>query len=106
VSNGVIMRYEDALKVWGAGKLSCYQCRKKFIGVAPSTVSVSMKFDEGHSCYGHCCSMGEPPSADVIILGTCRACGRECRSHISMWEFDFFTILGEIVVAGGGSVTS
>lgn len=99
------MNYEDALKVWGEQKLNEYYKNGPY-----TSVTVTMEFDEGYACCGgsdpHCyCSFAESPKAYVEIAGTDNK-GRRQRREIDSWSFDFASILREIVVAGGGTVTS
>lgn len=74
------MHYDDALKKWGAAK-------------------IGTDADPEYSCY---CSFYESPSANVKITDT--ASGRS--TSISTQDFDFVTVLAEIVAAGDGTLTS
>lgn len=93
------MNYEQAIKVWGANRLS-----DKRHTVNPDTVTVTTKFNEGYACCGGkvegCyCSYAESPSAYVIVQSGKRS------FEINIEDFDFAEILGEIVEAAGGQIT-
>lgn len=93
------MNYEDALQKWGGDKLREWYSDFK----ADNTVTVNFEFSEGNNCCGgtdpDCyCSLAESPSAEVFIVG--RAFSR----RINMQDFDFLTVLREIVEAGNGEV--
>lgn len=88
--------------------------RKKY-GIANSVVirdvTVVMDFNEGNPCCGgsdpDCyCSFEEAPSANVAISGYDDR--PNSRNHleylISYEDFSFLDILGQIVVAGGGTL--
>lgn len=101
------MNYEDALRAWGATRLSHYG------EIDPATVTVSMDFSEGYACCGGrdpgCyCSFAESPRADVVIRGEYRS-GAEGAwppyTTIAMADFDFVAVLAEIVDAANGEVT-
>lgn len=104
------MRYDDALREWGARKA------EQATGLVPglitidrSTVVVDMDFDEGYACCGgsdpSCyCSQAESPSARVTIRGTDQD-GYPHMVTISAVDFDFATVLGEIVEAGDGTLS-
>lgn len=113
------MQYEEALKRWGAAKLTEAQRR---YGQPPEvildTVQVKFNFDEGYPCCGgrdpDCyCSMAESPSADVQISGQLVGARRDelggerwpLRLKMSTEEFDFVTVLKEIVAVAEGTVT-
>jgi hypothetical protein len=96
--SGERMQFEKALKVWGAAKLS-----NDKVTVNPDTVTVMTDFNEGYACCGgsdpDCyCSYAESPSAHVVIMSGSR------RYEIDLEDFDFATILGEIVQAGNGTL--
>lgn len=100
------MKYDDALKEWGALRLE----GNRKIQVLRQTVKVEMDFDEGFACCGgtdpDCyCSLAESPTANVQITGVDDK-GRTITVSISSYEFDFATILREIVEAGGGTVSA
>jgi hypothetical protein len=104
----VMLRYDEAVKVWGAGRLSCWSCRDT-ARIDTSTVTVEFDFDEGYACCGgtdpSCyCSFAEAPRADVLICGSC-VCGETARSSIGIDSFDFHGILREIVESGGGTIS-
>lgn len=93
------MRYEDALNKWGASKLGT--------DAKPEAVIVQFEFSEGYACCGgtdpSCyCSFYESPSAGVRI--TDASTGRW--TSIDASDFDFVTVLAEIVAAGDGTLTS
>lgn len=93
------MKYEQALKVWGAKRLS-----NSHRTVNPDTVSVTMEFNEGYACCSgrdpDCyCSYAESPSAHVVISS-----GKH-KEEIDVEDFNFVEILGEIVKAADGVLT-
>ena len=104
------MKYEDAVAVWGAGKLYCPTCRKS--GTAElSSVTVYFEMDKGYACCGgsdpNCyCSFAEAPSFDVLIVAKCGVCNNSKIAYTQDAEyFNFTEVLGEIVDAGGGSIS-
>lgn len=103
------MKYEDALREWGARKIEERHYRSKH-PVNRDTVKVEMEFNEGYACCGgtdpDCyCSLAESPTANVKIVGVDTQ-GRRMYTEIDQWSFDFATVLKEIVEAGGGTVVS
>lgn len=105
--------YNDALEAWGAKRLaSTYVIDTAQI--KPGTVKVEMVFEEGYTCCGggnpDCyCSLAESPSANVLITahmfdGT-DGLVRHIRTEIPATEFDFASVLKEIVEAGDGIVS-
>jgi hypothetical protein len=93
------MNYEQALKVWGAKRLSTSNRT-----VNPDAVSVFMDFDEGYACCGGTqegcyCSYAYGPSANVVISAG------NLRQTIDVEDFNFIEILGEIVKAADGMIT-
>lgn len=93
------MKYEKAIKIWGAERLSNVRHT-----VNPDTVTVTMTFNEGYACCGgsdpDCyCSYAESPSAHVVISSG------KYREEINVEDFDFVEILGEIVKAAGGTIS-
>jgi hypothetical protein len=99
-SKGEAMQFEMALKVWGAQRLSSSSNK-----VDPESVSVFMEFDEGYACCGGTqegcyCSYAYGPSANVVISDG------SMRVNISADDFDFAEILGEIVKAADGAITT
>lgn len=106
------MKYEDALKAWGANKIALkYNFPQKDIN--PNTVKVNMEFDEGYNCCGgydpDCfCSFAESPRAEVVITGVIHYDNdyREICASIPIEDFDFATILKELCDIGNGSITS
>lgn len=95
-----MMSYEDALQKWGGDKLREWNPEFK----ADNTVMVVFNFNDGFACCGgrdpDCyCSYAESPSAEVVIEGRGSTTYR-----IDIEDFDFATILKEIVAAGGGEV--
>lgn len=98
------MMYNDALKVWGASKLREHYRRYNLSDLRVEDVVVEMDFNQGYACCGgsdpDCyCSLAESPSANVEIRA-----GKYVTT-ISHYEFNFATILGEIVAAGDGTLT-
>jgi len=103
------MKYNEALQIWGASRLerdNAYFLRGKRI--LPQTVQVNMVFNPGFACHGgndpDCsCSLAEEPVAEVMITGfTAPLSPRKYFSTIEPSDFDFSTILGEIIAAGDG----
>jgi hypothetical protein len=93
------MQFEQALKVWGAERLST-----KTHKVDPDTVTVETEFDQGFACCGGSnpgcyCSYAYGPSANVVITAG------KLKETIDIEDFDFAKILGEIVKAGNGTLT-
>lgn len=107
--------YEIALKTWGAKRLAAVNKLQMDEIIDTDTVKVAMNFNEGFSCCGgsnpDCwCSYAESPTADVMITGEKvheTKLGRRfsvyCR--IDYDDFDFATVLKEIVLAGDGIIT-
>lgn len=101
------MNYEEALQRWGASKLT-----KSYSivldDVALGTVRVEMNFNEGYVCCGgtdpDCyCSFAESPTAEVVITGKNKNDGY-LRYVIDYANFDFKTVLKELLEIGGGSL--
>lgn len=93
------MQFEQALRVWGAERLSTNRRT-----IDPDTVTVEMEFNEGYACCGgtnpNCyCSLAEYPSAYVVISSGIH------KEYIAQEDFDFTEVLGEIVRAGNGNLT-
>lgn len=105
------MEYQAALREWGARML---EERSRYPRMAPGsvdrgTVRVRMDFREGFACCGgsdpDCyCSFAESPSADVVVEGRTSS-GRPCSWSMDAADFDFVTVLREVVEAGGGTLT-
>lgn len=96
------MKYEDALRKWGALKLEQYGSK-----VDPQTVTVVTNFSEGYPCCGGnnpgCyCSLATSPTATVMVSSY----GFPYTYTIDLDEFDFVTFLGEIVDAADGTMTN
>lgn len=108
------MKYEDALREWGARKI---EDRWK-VKIDRETVKVEFEFEEGYACCGgyneDCyCSMATSGSASVEITGkvlsdtvTGKKRARAYSYSIGHYDWDFATILGEIVEASGGTVSN
>lgn len=105
------MKYEEALRAWGKIRLeAAYNTPKKTTVIDANTVEITMDFKEGYACCGgtdpQCyCSFFESPSANVAISGR-DTNGDHFYTSINMQDFDFSTVLKEIVEAGDGSITS
>lgn len=106
------MKYEDALKVWGAKKLVEQNRGVKVEKIDVESVKVEFEFDEGYACCGgsdpNCyCSFAEPPTANVKIIGRKADVkrGGYLSAEIGIHEFDFATVLREICEAGEGNVS-
>lgn len=100
------MKYDEALKAWGLLKLAEYNHKT----IDPDTVSVSMNFDEGFACCGGAnegcyCSYAYPPRAEVTVRGYTKGEYWPCEWSMPADEFDFSTVLKEIVEAANGAVT-
>jgi len=107
------MNYQRALAAWGAARL-----RGACGGVVDvESVNVEMIFEQGFACCGgkdpDCyCSYAESPRAEVLITGEQMfpLSGRPAHGRVSVSigldEFDFATVLGEIVAAADGAVTA
>lgn len=102
------MDYKKALEMWGKAKL---EAAYPNTSIDPATVYVNFDFQRGFACCGgrdpDCyCSMAESPTANVEIAGV------EVRRYtsrsiaINVEDFDFVKVLGEIVNAGDGTLTS
>lgn len=104
------MKYEQALQLWGARRIEDYKSsrHKAEVSIDPSTVNVSLDFDAGYACCGGTnpgcyCSYATSPTAQVEITG--RAFDDQHHTaYIDASDFDFATVLGEILHAGGGVV--
>jgi uncharacterized protein (DUF779 family) len=116
LTKGNKMKYEDALREWGARRLEGLY--GKDLIVDRSTVTVDMEFDEGYACCGgsdpNCyCSFAESPRASVEISGKAinpktgelYKKGMPYIYNINHYDWDFAKILGEIVDASGGQIT-
>ena len=112
------MEYELALKHWGARRLEAMY-RKP---IDQDSVTVQLSFKEGFACCGEnknpdChCSFAQEPSAEILVTGLDKEpINKKAKpgnrlytlrsERISHDEFDFVEFLGEIVEAGGGTVT-
>lgn len=105
--------YEQALAIWGAKRLA-KRHNAPVSRVLVDTVEVKMVFDEGNPCCNGAdpdcyCSMQESPSANVVIRAQMQR-GKEGPIHlyshqIPAEDFDFASILREIVEAGDGMVS-
>lgn len=106
------MHYEDALRHWGANKLYCHTCHTT--GTARlDSITVEFDFNEGFACCGgtnpDCyCSFAESPRADIRITGQCGAHknGQLLTYTRDANDFNFTTVLEEIVAAGNGTITT
>lgn len=98
------MNYREAVNLWGKRRIEAwvrYHKPKKTVLINPSTVSVDFNFNEGYVCCGgtnpDCyCSYEESPSAEVMIMGRDYN-GHQFYRSISFDEFDFVTVLEEIL---------
>ncbi|MFC4089324.1 hypothetical protein [Micromonospora sp. GCM10011541] len=103
------MRYDEALRLWGKGKIEDDEGRYgKRPDIDPASVVVSMDFNAGYACCGgsdpDCyCSYAESPSATVKISGESRDL-RHYSTEIDADSFDFASVLGEILDVGGGVI--
>lgn len=100
------MNYNEALKRWGLLRLE----RAGYQTIVPESVSVEMDFSEGYACCGgsnpNCyCSFAESPRAEVVITGVTKV-DYPARVTIPLDQFDFATVLAEIVEAADGMVTN
>lgn len=107
---GRIMKYETALQLWGAEKLSAYNPTLRDEISLPS-VSVNFNFNEGYACCGgsdpDCyCSFAESPSAEAQVTGVTTK-GHTLYYRMDVEDFDFATVLGELCsLAKGEGITS
>ena len=117
------MQYEQALKIWGAKKLSesstfydysvkpyATTVKYKVEEINISSVYVDMEFDKGWNCCGgrdtNCyCSMAESPSAYVEIRGETLEYHEQLYTTISMSDFVFTTVLKEVLEAAESNLT-
>jgi len=102
------MKYEEALQLWGAKKLSEVYPR---LAIDSATVHVGMQFDKGYVCCGgrdpDCyCSRAESPSASVRITAWTRDMSRQASVDIDAEDFDFATVLSEIIAVSDGALTA
>lgn len=106
------LQYEQALQVWASKRLqNLYQINGLMID--KKTVTVEMEFDEGTYCCdgdnGCYCSLAESPSANVRIKALGSVYNDDKILYLSMAinhdDFDFVTILKEIVEAGDGEIS-
>jgi len=93
------MKYQEAVRVWGAKRLSTDKRH-----VNPDDVMVFMDFDEGFACCGGTqegcyCSYAYGPSANVVISAG------NLRETINVEDFNFVEVVGEIVKAADGILT-
>jgi hypothetical protein len=108
------MKYEDALREWGARKIEAVAN----VVIDRDSVKVEIEFDEGYACCGgyneDCyCAMATSASASVEIRGYALSdvvTGKKRKTQygysMSHYDWNFTTILGEIVEASGGSVSN
>lgn len=106
------MPFEDALKVWGAGKLEASHGEI----IDPDSVNVITVADPGYNCCGgsdpSCyCSYATGATYGVSIQGSLMGAledywpeNREV--FVSLAGLDFLTLLREVVAAGGGAVSA
>lgn len=125
-----MMQYSEALRRWGAARLEAH-LEQDLPSTGPTdglidveSVTVRLDFNEGFACCGGrdeacACSYAESPRAAVAIEGRTsepfrvRSFGGSERVVAAGWlvsldiepdDFDFATVLGEIVTAGGGAI--
>lgn len=102
------MRYEDALKVWGKKKIEDHAW-STCAPVDVDTVKVSMDFYGGYACCGgrnaDCyCSQAESPRSSVLVEAQEEGTGLWRRYEMDIDDFDFETVLGEILAAADGMI--
>lgn len=103
------MKYEDALRLWGARKIaSSYRITVEDIVLG--SVRVDFTFDEGYACCGgsdpNCyCSFAESPRAEVAVSASTKSTGT-LRWTLDLESFDFATVLSELCETGDGMITS
>lgn len=90
------MQYEEALKRWGADKISRPDEWRD--------VDVYMRFEEGFACCGGSdplcyCSFAESPRAEIMISGP------TAMTTINIEDFNFAEVLRQIVEIGRGSLS-
>lgn len=95
------MNADEAIRAWGLKRLKKAYPRLNFY----EDVHVSIEMNEGFSCCGgrdpDCyCSYAESPSCNVVIEGkTVGPRSKTCTVDISHYEFDFVSVLEEILEA-------
>lgn len=102
------MKYEDALKVWGANKV-VERNNIHLNDIDVNSVSVSFYFNEGYNCCGGSdplcyCSFAESPSASVRVEA--KNVGSSQDSRIFSWtqdveDFSFTEVLRELCEIDG-----
>src|SRR5690606_35478016 len=128
---GQQMQYEDALRVWGADRLTAARLERDTyindltrrygsygpanetvtpVQFDPATVEVKFIYDKGIRCCTtpdplFYCPQATEPVAEVSISGVSMN-GDRSYATIQAREFDFAAVLAEIIAAGGGTVTS
>lgn len=113
----MVMDYQTALRIWGEKKLREYRYAGIPKDVELYDVRVEMEFNEGYACCGgydpDCyCSFAESPSANVVVTGKYEKLhyGKPtellAEYKMSAEDFDFVSVLNEILVAGGGTITN
>lgn len=103
------MKYEEALAKWGEQQIRKRWYRGTLLSIDPATVLVTMKFNRGSYCCdgsdGCYCSLAEDPSASVSITADTLDGGR-VYCTIDLEDFDFFTVLRELVEIADGAITA
>lgn len=108
------MKYDEALRLWGKKRIEDHWAgsyRPVELDIDPATVTVTMDFNAGYACCGgsdpDCyCSFAESPSATVKIYGTTRDGWSGYNVDIDADDFDFASVLKEIVEAGDGHLVA
>lgn len=104
------MKYQEAIKVWGAQKLES----AGYENVDTESVQVRFDVSEGYACCGgrdpDCyCSYAESPRFDVVIEGVTDYLyiGTTVRAtadyRLDLKDLDFGDLIREVVEAGNGA---
>jgi hypothetical protein len=113
----MVTDYETALRLWGEKRLRANYWNDIPEDAEIYDVGVEMEFDEGYDCCGGTdplcyCSLAESPRADVVITGKYKKTHYGAEKEFvavdkrSADDFDFVTVLNEILEAGGGTITN
>lgn len=103
------MKYDEALKLWGASKLQyAYLPLNNDRDIDVESVNVHMNFNEGYACCGgsdpNCyCSFAESPSTNIRITGRTKKY-TQLTYDIDVDDFDFATMLKELCEVADGKV--
>ena len=104
------MNYETALIKWAEKKIVENWYRGSLLVLDPETVQVTLVFDKGFACCGgsnpDCyCSLATSPRAEVRVTAQTTA-GGGVYYNIEPDDFDFTTMLRELVEVADGTITA